>query len=73
VDKTQNPLFVREHSENSFLAVFTNTKKAKTTTKNDETQASLVQFRSFVREHTSFCCSRTKNVREHAEKWRWIS
>ena len=60
VDKTENPLFVREHSENLFLAVFTYTKKAKNTTKHDETQASFVHFFSFVREHTDFWCSRTK-------------
>ena len=31
VDKTENPLFVRKHSENLFLAVFTDTEKAKKT------------------------------------------
>jgi len=49
VDETGNPLFDRERSENLFLVVFTNTKKAKHTTKNDETQANVAHFSSFAR------------------------
>ena len=44
VDKTENVLFVCEHSENWFLAVFTNTKKTKNTTKKDQTLAILSIF-----------------------------
>ena len=58
VDKTENALFVREHSENLFLAVFTNTKNNEKHHQKRRNTGSFVHFCSFARKHTDFWCSR---------------
>ena len=63
-------LFVNTAKISFWRCPRTRKKRGGNTTKNDETQANVAHSCSFVREHTDFWCSRTKNVREHAKKWR---